>query len=90
MYKELNILLSNLERIRDRSKRISTQVVKKIDEEGEQGESGLSYEIYPFKPEENIFIKLTINTDSYGYNEFVNGIQFVSAVEKLQTVYEKI
>jgi hypothetical protein len=64
-------------------------VEKEIDSDyGEQGESSIYHEVYPFDSE--VFIKLTINTDSYGYNEFINGVQFVKPIQKTVTSFESI
>jgi hypothetical protein len=38
----------------------------------------------------NIFMKITIRTDSYGDNDFIHEIQFVEGKEKTITVYEPI
>lgn len=90
----LNKYLSDLDdfRYKNAKKRIHTETIKEIDPEGEQGESGLSFEIYPF-PESQIadlYVKLRITTDSYGDNESVCGIEFVKPKEKLIQYFEKI
>jgi len=86
--KELNPILKNLNEFRskNRNKRIEINRVKTIEEEGEQGMEGLTFEIYPFQ--DDVFIKLRITTDSYGYNENVTGIEFVTKTEKTITTYE--
>lgn len=90
-YKQINEALGNLInfRYKNRSKLIEKIVEKEINSEyGEQGESSIFHEVYPFNNE--VFIKLTINTDSYGYNEFINGVQFVKPIQKTVTSFEPI
>ncbi len=88
-YKELNEILSDLTSLR-KGQKASVQVVKKIDEdEGEQGQSGLSYEIYN-TPIDGVYVKLKIETDSYGDDERVTGIQFVKPVKKEITDFEPL
>lgn len=90
-FTEINKILSDLRGFRssNRSNKISENVVKKIntDYDGEQGEEGLSFEVYKTQIE-GVFVKLEIRTDSYGYNDFVNGATFVREVEKTVKVYE--
>lgn len=88
----LNTILADLDdfRYKNKSKLKQTNVVKEIDGDGEQNESGLSFEVYPFPGIENLYVKLRITTDSYGDNEAVTGIEFVKPTEKVVTVYEKI
>lgn len=87
-YKQLNEALRDLAALRRKS-RIERTVVKELDGEGDQGESGLSYEVCS-TPIEGLFVKLTINTDSYGDNEFVAGVEFVQPIQKTVTNYEPI
>jgi len=87
-YKTLNSVLKDLRKLR-RTTKLASDVVRKIDENGEQGEEGLSYEIYPL-PINGIFIKLTITTDSYGNDERVSGVEFVRPLQKTITNYETI
>lgn len=92
-WKELNKLLSNLKGLRHGA--VSKQVVKVLDSEGNQGESGLSFEVYKLaniKDEngDDIYIKLRIETDSYGDNEFVAGLEFVKPIIKTVTDFEAI
>jgi hypothetical protein len=50
-----------------------------------------TYELYRH-PEmsEDIFLKITIRTDSYGKNEFIHDMQFVEGEEKTIVTYEPI
>lgn len=59
--------------------------------EGVQSEYNETYRFYkhPELPE-NMFLRETYQTDSYGYNEHLVEIQFVQGVEKTITVYEPI
>ena len=88
-YKQLNDCLKNLNSLRNSGKRIERIIEKELDGEGSQGEEGVSYEVYKL-PIENVFIKLKITTDSYGNNEHVAGIEFVTPKEKTITSYEPI
>lgn len=89
-FTEINKVLSDLRGFRSKNykKKVEEKVVKKInDYDGEQGEEGLWFEIYPTEME-GVFVKLEIRTDSYGSNEFVNGASFVTPQQKTITVYE--
>ena len=86
-FQELNEKLRDLQKFRLSKDRISREVVKEIDDYGSQGDSGIAYEIYPTSDPE-VFIKLTINTDSYGDEEFVGGIEFVQKITKEVTTWK--
>ena len=77
-YKKLNELLSDFSTIR-RGKCVE----KKSPEDYETG-----FEVYHL--EDNTYIKLTIYTDSYGDNEQVVGIEFVSPQVVQLTNFEPI
>ena len=89
-YSKINKMLGDFNNLRHTSKCIHKNVVKKINDDGygEQGESNEIYEVYDIGLPDGLFIKLQIGSDSYGYNEFVAGVQFVSGKEKKVTVYE--
>ena len=59
--------------------------------QGYQGEYNETFEFYqhPEMPK-NIFLKITMRTDSYGENDFIHEIQFVEGKEKTITIYEPI
>jgi len=61
------------------------------DGEGNQGEYNEKFIFYKH-PEfpEGVFLRETIHTDSYGYNESIEEVQFVEGKEKMITVYEPI
>jgi len=92
-YKQFNEKFKDLETFRRTNR---SALVEKITEyeidnsygEGEQGAVGIFHEIYPWDGE--VFLKLTFNTDSYGDNEFVNGIQFVKPVQKMVSSFESV
>lgn len=90
-YNRLNKLLEDLQVFRhtNRTKLVERITLKEIDQEyGSQGDTSVYHEVYPFDGE--MFIRLTINTDSYGYNEFINGIQFVKPIQKTVTMFETL
>ena len=61
------------------------------DYEGSQGDYNETFEFYqhPDMPK-NLFLKITMRTDSYGDNDFIHELQFVEGKEKTITVYEPI
>ncbi len=90
-YVQLNAVLADLNAIRYNSSLVERVVEKEIDDpDGEQGENGVSYEVYKLPFDGETFIKLTITTDSYGNNETVSGVQFVRPVTKQVTAYEAV
>jgi len=89
-YSKVNKMLENLLALRNQ-KPYQKDVLKEIkNPDGGQGEEGLTHEFYEVKGEENLFIRLTITTDSYGDNESIQGVQFVRPKEKTVTVFETI
>ena len=88
-YQLLNKYLKNFNYLRNGNTLIKKQIIRDISREGSQGDSNLSYEIYKL-PETEVYIKLEINSDSYGDNEFVAGVEFVKPVEKVVTRFETI
>jgi len=78
-YNKLNAKLANLNSLRRGS-----PVAKTHPED----DGSTWIEVYPF--DGDIFIKLTIRIDSYGENEFIEGIQFVKPVIKSVTDYVNI
>lgn len=87
-YEQLNEKLKDLRKIRY-GKPVHTEVVNSINGGySDQGEEGLSYEVYDIGLEDGLFLKLTITIDSYGDSEKISGIEFVRGKEKTITVYE--
>lgn len=90
-YKEINELLSNLNKLRNGRNKVGEEVVKKIDtNHPEQDEEGLSYEIYSLPFDKEHFLRLTITTNSYGEDEQITGIEFVKPTKKTVTSYEPV
>jgi len=90
-YKKLNKMLEDLQQFRHTNslKLVERITISEVDKEyGSQGDTSVYHEVYPFDGE--MFIRLTINTDSYGYNEFINGIQFVKPIQKTVTMFETL
>ena len=74
----------------NRYPRVERVTIKDISifDEGKQGDSSEFHEVYQIVPD--VFIKLIVNTDSYGSNEFVAGFQIVTPKIKTVTAYEPI
>lgn len=85
-FSKLNEFFADLIEFRRKNTPLEKINIHLIGTEGEQGQTSEIVEIY--KLYDDCFVKLTINTDSYGDNEFVNGIQFVKPVTKEILVYE--
>jgi len=79
-YTKLNELLGNLYTLRRQPK------IESERPDCDEGTSG--YEI--FHVEGDIYVKLTIAVDSYGDNEEVTGIEFVSPKTVQVTNFEKL
>lgn len=90
---QINEILSDISGIRYGKKgfdKFRTDVIKSINGEySDQGQEGLSYEIYE-TPITGLLIKMEITTDSYGDNEKVISIQFGEPKEKTVTDFEPI
>lgn len=83
--KKINELFEDLDVLKG-AKLISTNESDDYYEEKDQGTVGLKVEIYNIG-ETDVFLKVVKNTDSYGSEEKVVGLQFVTAVEKTITTY---
>jgi hypothetical protein len=88
-YKKLNEILGSLRALRRKQTPVETIVVNELAGEGSQGEENEIYEVYSI-PDSDMFIKLRISSDSYGDNEFIDGITFVKPQQKTVTNYEPI
>lgn len=92
-YKHFNNQFNNLTSFRHTN---SSKMIERITEyemndsygDGRQGETNIYHEIYPWV--DGMFIRLTINTDSYGSNEFINGVTFVKPIAKTVTSFEPL
>ena len=92
-WKELSNITTDFQKLRNspnRYPRVERVTIKDISifDEGRQGDSSEFHEVYQIVPD--VFIKLIINTDSYGSNEFVAGFQIVTPKIKTVTAYEPI
>ena len=100
--KKINLVLANVTIIRNQpnrynqlpselngTTRVETKVEKEVHGDGEQGVEGIKYEIYKL-PFDDLFLKIEIRTDSYGYTERVESIQFARATEKMVIQYEPV
>lgn len=84
----LNKIFNNIPRNLQFVKKISDNT-SKFEDGGLQGEVGEIIKIYSSSElPEDVFIKITYVTDSYGGNEAIDSICFVKEVEKTVTVYE--
>lgn len=89
-FQKLNSLLKDLRSLRVKRNLVSTEVIHSIEDEGHQGEEGVSFEVYKIEGVDDIYMKLKIVTDSYGDNDSVAGIEFVQPIQKTITGYEPI
>lgn len=90
--KVLNELLSEKTRSKYRkSTQQGHQGIDKDDYDGRPGEYNETFQFFqhPDMPQ-NIFLRLTEHTDSYGDNESIVEYQFVEGKAKQITVYEPI
>jgi len=92
-YKILTDELKSLETLRIQSPVSRTRTYNGLGDDsygdGVQGEYDEFDEIYK-SPIDGIFIKLRVQTDSYGNNENVVGIEFVQAKQKVVDTYENV
>jgi hypothetical protein len=88
-FNQLNALLKNLDSLRNGKKLLEREVIHEIEDEGRQGDEGVTFEVYKL-PEHNLHVRLKITTDSYGANEKISGIEFVQPIEKTITRFESI
>ena len=57
-------------------------------DDGVEGEYDSYSMIYKINSQQNLYMKVTYNTDSYGSNEFIVSIKFVKKNEKKIKTYE--
>ncbi len=85
-YKVINEALSNIPALRygiNKFPKVASEVDNPSDETKE------TTEIYDLGVED-LYIKLIISSDSYGYNEYVQSVQIVKPVIKQVTNFETI
>lgn len=87
-YKQLNEILSNLDYPQAGLTLVSTNESADYYNEKNQGDEGLKVEIFAVDADPEIFLKVVRATDSYGDNERVTSIQFVTKQSKTIDVYE--
>lgn len=91
-YKLINEALFNISKLRynhPKFKKVSSQTVDNLRGEERQGEFNEIIEIYSLG-EDNLHLKLTLNTDSYGDNEALMSIQVVKPIVKQVADFEPI
>lgn len=82
---KINSILSVMDNFESKFKLISSDKSDGYHDEKSQGEEGLKVDIYDIG-EPEIFLKVVTSSDSYGDDEKVSQIQFVTA--KVKTVIE--
>jgi hypothetical protein len=90
LLKDLQDLLTNKSKYKV-SEQEGYQGVRNIDYEGQQGEYNEKFIYYKHpKLPENVFMKETYITDSYGNDYSLFSVEFVQGKSKTITVYEPI
>jgi hypothetical protein len=56
-------------------------------DEKSQGDYGILTSVY-YNNEENLYLQVTKETDSYGENEHIKSIKYVTPISKTVTIYE--
>lgn len=91
-YSVINEALSDIESLRYNSKKfkkISNSLIDNLRGDERQGEYNEIIEVYSLGVED-LHIKLTLRTNSYGYDEAVHSIQIVKPVVKQVTDFETV
>lgn len=91
-YKLINEALENIYKLRynhPKFKKVSENTIDNLKGEVRQGENNEIIEIYSLG-EKDLYLKLTLRTDSYGDNESVHSIQIVKPIVKQVTDFEPI
>ena len=86
--KQINEILRDIESIRTKRNLLENTTVNPNFSSTESG-SDTKLETYKIDNSE-LIIQLRFETDSYGNNEFIAGIQFVKPIEKIITSFESI
>jgi hypothetical protein len=90
-YKLINEALKDINQLRNSHKfvQVESHETNNVDKEnGSQGESNIITEVYSIG--EDIYLKVLLETDSYGGNEAITSIQICVPVKKEITVFEAI
>lgn len=90
-YSVINEALSDIESLRynKKFKKVSDDIVDNLRGDERQGEYNEIIEVYSLGVED-LHIKLTLRTNSYGYDEAVHSIQIVKPVVKQVTDFETV
>ena len=86
--KELNEIVNDFRKLRNNRSVYPRVEHISLNKEDYSGSQVVAYEVY--KLSDDLFVKLSIQRDSYGDNESVAGIQFVKPTTKTVTNYEPI
>jgi hypothetical protein len=89
-YKQPNEILANLNNPKEGLTLMSTNESADYYEEKNQGDEGLKVEIFAVDADPEIFLKIVKATDSYGDNEHITSIQFVTKLTKTIDTYEPV
>ncbi len=91
-YKLINEALSDIEGLRYNHKtfkKVSNELIDNLRGDDRQGEYNEVIEIYSLGADD-LHIKLTLRTNSYGYDEAVHSIQIVKPIVKQVTDFEPV
>lgn len=91
-YNLINEALSDIDSLRSghkKFKKVSNNLIDNLRGREEQGEYNEIIEVYSLGVDD-LHIKLTLHTNSYGYDEAVHSIQIVKPVVKQVTDFEPV
>lgn len=90
--KQINEVLSDLSQytLKKKFKLVEENEPRNYWSEKNQGDNSVKTEIYEIDKKANIFLKISRATNSYGDNESVVGISFVTPKEVKVTAFEAI
>lgn len=88
-YKKINEVLSDLSSysLSRKYKKVESKQSDNYHEDKDQGEFGVKTEVYELGFDE-LYLRTTTHSDSYGDSETIVKVEFVKAVKKEVTVYE--
>jgi len=86
-YKQLNEVFKQLRNIK--LKKVSTNQSTDFYEEKTQGDEGERVDVYELGFDD-LYLKITTVSDSYGNNESIDSIQFVKPIVKQVTDFEPV
>lgn len=90
--KQINEVLSDLSQytLQKKFKLVESNEPRNYWSEKNQGDTSTKTEIYEVDKDKKVFLKISRQTDSYGDNESVVGISFVTPKEVKVTAFEAI